>query len=367
MRVLALNSSARTGGDSKTEIMLNALVEGMRSAGAEVEVVNLKDKKIRVCSGCYTCWTKTPGKCIHQDDMTKELFPKWLDSDLCILATPLFHHTVNATMKAFIERTLPVAEPYLIMEDDRWSHPLRYENIPGVAFLSVAGFPAMSAFGALQHYINFLFGYREGRLWAELYRPGVEILPYAGERRDDILDATRQAGRELVQTKSVRPETKARIEQPISDDFDVFAEMANVFWDTCIAEEVTPKEFNQKGLMPRPNSISSFMRILSMGFDPKSAGDARAVLQFEFSGSVAGQCHFRIADGAMEFSEGPSGQADLTIKTPFEVWIDIMSGKADGAQMFMEGRYTAEGNTDLLLSLGQWFGGRRKRQPLNPA
>ena len=113
MRVLALNSSARTGSDSKTEIMLNALVDGMRTAGADVEVVNLKDKKIRVCSGCYTCWTKTPGKCIHNDDMTNELFGKWVDSDLCVLATPLFHHTVNATMKTFIERTLPVAEPYL--------------------------------------------------------------------------------------------------------------------------------------------------------------------------------------------------------------------------------------------------------------
>jgi hypothetical protein len=360
MQVLALNSSARAGSDSKTEIMLNALVDGMRGAGAGVEVVNLKDKKIRVCSGCYTCWTKTPGKCIHRDDMSGELFQKWVKSDLCVLATPLFHHTVNATMKTFIERTLPAAEPYLIMDGDRWSHPLRYENIPAVALLSVAGFPALSAFGGLQHYINFLFGYREGRLWAELYRPGAEILPYAGDKRDDILAATRQAGRELVENKTVLPETKARVEQPISDDFDDFAEMANVFWDTCIAEGVTPREFNQKGLMPRPNSISSFMRILSMGFDPESAGDARAVLQFEFSGSVAGQCFFTIADGSIASAEGSAGQADLTIKTPFEVWIDIMTGKSDGAQMIMEGQYTAEGNTDLLLNLGQWFGKRRR-------
>ena len=56
MRVSALNSGARTGSDSKTEIMLNALDYCMRSAGAEVEVANLKDKKIRVCSGSYTCW-----------------------------------------------------------------------------------------------------------------------------------------------------------------------------------------------------------------------------------------------------------------------------------------------------------------------
>jgi multimeric flavodoxin WrbA len=47
MRILALNSSPRSGAQSKTEMMLNPLVEGMRDAGAEVEVVNLREKKIK--------------------------------------------------------------------------------------------------------------------------------------------------------------------------------------------------------------------------------------------------------------------------------------------------------------------------------
>jgi multimeric flavodoxin WrbA len=54
MKVLALNSSPRTGRDSKTELMLNALVEGMRDAGAEVEVVNLREKTVKNCIGCFT-------------------------------------------------------------------------------------------------------------------------------------------------------------------------------------------------------------------------------------------------------------------------------------------------------------------------
>ncbi len=78
MKILSINSSPRDGGQSKTELMLNHLVEGMQEAGADVEVVNLREKKIKYCIGCFTCWTKTPGKCIHKDDMTKELFPKWL-------------------------------------------------------------------------------------------------------------------------------------------------------------------------------------------------------------------------------------------------------------------------------------------------
>ena len=60
MKVLALNSSPRGGGQSKTEFLLNHLVQGMEEAGAEVEVVALRKKKINYCAGCFTCWTKTP-------------------------------------------------------------------------------------------------------------------------------------------------------------------------------------------------------------------------------------------------------------------------------------------------------------------
>jgi len=61
MKILAINSSPRITGQSKTELLLSHLVEGLRATLAEVEVVNLRQKKINYCSGCYTCWTKTPG------------------------------------------------------------------------------------------------------------------------------------------------------------------------------------------------------------------------------------------------------------------------------------------------------------------
>ena len=74
MKVFGLNSSPRVGSQSKTELMLNYLVAGMRDAGAEVEVVNLREKTGRNCIGCFTCFTKTPGVCGHKDDMTTDLF-----------------------------------------------------------------------------------------------------------------------------------------------------------------------------------------------------------------------------------------------------------------------------------------------------
>ncbi|MGZ3592655.1 MAG: flavodoxin family protein, partial [Syntrophales bacterium] len=128
MKVLAINSSPRPEGQSKTELMLNSLVKGMREAGADVEVVHLRNKKVNNCIGCFTCWTKTPGVCLHKDDMTGELFPKWAGADLVIYASPLYHFTVNAEMKAFIERTLPALEPFFEDHDDGTGHPWRIRH-----------------------------------------------------------------------------------------------------------------------------------------------------------------------------------------------------------------------------------------------
>ncbi|MFX1237107.1 MAG: hypothetical protein ACFE8P_05235, partial [Promethearchaeota archaeon] len=36
---------------------------GLNKAGTIVEEIFLAKKKINHCIGCYTCWTKTPGKC----------------------------------------------------------------------------------------------------------------------------------------------------------------------------------------------------------------------------------------------------------------------------------------------------------------
>ncbi len=354
MKVLAVNSSPRGEGQSKTELLLNYLVEGMREAGAEVEVVDLRKKKIRYCSGCFTCWTKTPGLCIHQDDMTRELFPKWLDSDLVVYASPLYHYTINAAMKAFIERTLPVLQPFFQQHDDTTHHPLR-QPTPKAVVLSVAGFPEMKVFDLLSSWARFIFG-RGGNLVAEIYRPAAESLPYLGEKAQAIFEAIRQAGREIVVDANVSPETMAQITQDFVGDKKGFTMMGNLFWKTCIAEKVTPKEFMEKGLMPRPDSLETFMVVMPMGFKPEAAQGLTAVIQFRFSGEVVGNCYFRIENNQLTPVPGEAENPDLTIESPFEIWMDILTGKADGQQMFMEQKYKVAGDLALLLKLNQLFG-----------
>jgi multimeric flavodoxin WrbA len=356
MKVLALNSSPRGEGQSKTEFLLNLLAQGMQEAGADVEVVALRKKKINHCIGCFTCWTKTPGVCLHQDDMTKELFPKWLAADLVVYATPLYHYTVNATMKAFIERTLPVLLPFFHDEEGETRHPLR-QDPPKAVVLSVAGFPERAVFDQLSTYVRFLFG-RTGTLVAEIYRPAAEMLDVFVliEKAREVREAIRQAGREIVESMIVSPETMERINQDFIEDQEAYFMIGNLFWKSCIAEKVNPREFGERGLMPRPDSVKAFMLILSMGFNPEGAGDTKAVIQFNFSGEAVGACYFRIESGRIEPLMGTAEKPDLTIETPFEVWMDIMTGKADGQQMFMEQKYRVNGDLSLLMRMNQFFG-----------
>jgi len=353
MKILALNSSPRGGGESKTELMLTHLVKGMQEAGARVEVVHLRKKTVKNCIGCFTCWTKTPGVCIQKDDMTNELFPRWLESDLVIYATPLYHYTMNATLKAFVERTLPLLEPFVRERNGVTYHPLR-QNHPAVVVLSVAGFPEDAVFNCLSSYVHFLFG--KG-LVAEIYRPAAEMMAGRGfeEKRDDILEATVQAGRELVESMKISPETLARIKQPVID-FESLAQIGNIMWKTCIEKGITPEEMRKKGIIPRPDSIEAFMKITELGFNPQAAGDTRAVICFRFSVEVEGACHFRIEQGTIASKNGIAEEPDLTIDAPFQVWMDIITGEADGQQMFMEQKYRAEGDLSLLMRMRELFG-----------
>ncbi len=350
MKIFALNSSPRGGGQSKTEMMLNWLVEGMHDAGAEVDVVNLREKSIKNCIGCFTCWTKTPGRCIHKDDMTKELFPKWLEADMAVYATPLYHYTLNAEMKAFFERTLPVLEPFFEQRDGRTVHPIR-QSPPDAVVLSVAGFIEMSVFDQLSNYVNFLFG-RNKRLLAEIYRPAAESLSRMEDKKQDVSEATFRAGVELVKSRSISTETLDRIQQPITD-LQTFSQMGNIFWKTCIAEGVTPKEFKDKNMIPRPDSLESFMLLFPFGLNSEAVDEGKVYLQFNFSGEMTGSCYFIIENGSVEAKEGNRENPDITIETPFEIWMDIMTGKADGQQMFMEQKYKVDGDLALMLQLFQ--------------
>ena len=62
---------------------------------------------------------------------------------------------------------------------------------------------------------------------------------------------------------------------------------------------------------------------------------------------------FIFENGKIDAKEGQRANPEISIESPFELWMDIMTGKADGQQMFMDQKYKVEGDLALMLQLFQ--------------
>jgi hypothetical protein len=228
MRIVAFNSSPRDNTASKTEMMLQKFLEGARQAGAATETIYLRTRHINHCHGCFSCWLKSKGRCIQADDMTEELFEAFIQADLVVLATPLYDFNMNARLKAFIERTLPMLDPTFIDHQGRTFHPFRWSAPPRLVALSVCAFPEQDNFQALSLTMKMTFG---ALLSAEIYRHSSEFffVPKLQPQINQVLSAVVQAGEEVVRHGKVDPLTMDKITQDLAPRQELI-QLANEFW-----------------------------------------------------------------------------------------------------------------------------------------
>ncbi|MFB3765397.1 MAG: flavodoxin family protein [Methanotrichaceae archaeon] len=100
MKILGINASPR-GSQSQTLRLVKAVLDGARSEGADVELVDACKLDIEYCNGCTVCF-KT-GECVKEDDF-QELYKKMLESDGMIWGAPNYFRSVTAQMKTIIDR-----------------------------------------------------------------------------------------------------------------------------------------------------------------------------------------------------------------------------------------------------------------------
>lgn len=233
MKILALNGSPR-GEKGNTEVLLKPFLKGAEEAGSEIETVYLKDKNIKHCSGCFTCWTKTPGKCIHKDDM-EELLDKISQADIVVFATPLYYYTVTGIMKDFMDRMLPLNKREMIKIGDTYSHPSRLEreSPAKIVLISNCGFPGRHNFSGLVETFNVM---SKEKLAASILCAQGEALKYIYEHDrlkgslNVFFSALKSAGKELVNDGYINSETQAILDKDIIDP-EVYVKAANSSWE----------------------------------------------------------------------------------------------------------------------------------------
>jgi multimeric flavodoxin WrbA len=103
-KILAINGSYRD--DGITDQAVTALAAAVKAAGAEVEIILLRDYPIEFCRNCRACTQQpgaAPGACVLQDGM-ESLIAKIEGADGYILAAPTNFGSVTALFKRFMER-----------------------------------------------------------------------------------------------------------------------------------------------------------------------------------------------------------------------------------------------------------------------
>lgn len=101
-KVLILSGSPRKGGNS--DILCGEFARGAADAGHKVETIRVSEKKIGYCRACYYCRDHA-GDCVQKDDMA-EVLQKMVDADVLVLASPVYFYSIDAQLKALIDRTV---------------------------------------------------------------------------------------------------------------------------------------------------------------------------------------------------------------------------------------------------------------------
>jgi multimeric flavodoxin WrbA len=210
MKVVAINGSPLMD-KGNTALILNPFLDGIREAGAGVELLYTKKLKINPCQGCLSCWLKTPGKCIQKDDM-EIVLETMKGMDVFILATPLFVDGMSGPLKNLLDRIVPTGQPFIELRDGHCRHPGRGKSARKIkmALVSNCGFWEIDNFDALVAHVKAISRNMSAEFVGALLRPqGPALKPMLdmGMPVKDILDAAKEAGRQLVQTGHIKEAT----------------------------------------------------------------------------------------------------------------------------------------------------------------
>ena len=209
MKVLAFNCSPKMDKGS-TALILTPFLDGMREAGATVEIFYTRKLKIRPCSGEFNCWFKTPGKCAFDDDMAM-LLPKIKEADVVVYSTPLYADGVSGPMKNLMDRQLPMGLPFLEFRDGRCRHPAPQGHKQGkLVLVSSCGLWEVDNFTPLVAHIeacshNMLKDFSGALL--RPHSPAMALLGADGVTFDDVFRAAREAGKQLITDDKMSVET----------------------------------------------------------------------------------------------------------------------------------------------------------------
>lgn len=213
MNILVLNGSPKKKSD--TFRLTESFLKGLNREGEhDVRVVNVIEKKIAPCTGCFGCWQKMDGHCVIDDDQNG-ILDLYRAADLIIWSFPLYCYGMPSHLKAVLDRTIPLIKMEMRQEDDG---RVRHEALADFSRMHTlvicgCGFPDWEGnFDSLRMQCRQCFGNLD--LVCVPEAPMLNV-PQAAVVADPLLESFEKAGEEYARSLTLSPETVARLETPM--------------------------------------------------------------------------------------------------------------------------------------------------------
>ena len=106
-KIVILNGSPRKKGN--TSALVQAFTRGAESSGHTVTEFFLSGMDIHGCKGCFGGHSSRECPCVQRDDMDK-IYPAVRDSDVVVLASPLYYWNMSGQLRTAVDRLFALEE-----------------------------------------------------------------------------------------------------------------------------------------------------------------------------------------------------------------------------------------------------------------
>jgi len=337
MKILVLNGSPKIE-RSNTMCLTRAFLDG--AGWADAEIIHVSNANIKACLGCFACWSKTPGKCIINDQMD-EILPKIIAADVIVWSFPLYYFSVPGGLKNLIDRQLPLNQPFMAEGAEGGGHPPRYDlSHQKHIVISTCGFwtsngnydaviPMFDHFCGKGNYTTIFCG--QGELFG---------VPELKGRTDAYLEVVRRAGAEYA-TGGVASATQAELAKPLYPR-DIFEKMADASWGVD----------KSKGSDAPIDESHRFTTQMAALYRPDGV---ERVLEFYYTDIDKTYQIIMTKQGANVISEG-FGPYTTRIETPYSVWRSISRNEISGQDALFQRLYKVLGDFSLMMNWDNLFG-----------
>lgn len=128
---------------------------------------DLSKTDVTHCIGCWTCWWKTPGRCVYKD--LNEFYHEYITADKAVYFAKVTKGFVSGNLKSLFDRMIPLYLPYTTYKTGESMHVKRYEKYPDIEFYYDGKFEAPDGREIFEQYIN--------RVFYQFYSKNIKVRP----------------------------------------------------------------------------------------------------------------------------------------------------------------------------------------------